>query len=49
MGGVHEWHHKMGALVDQLESTDYPQSCPHGRPTMIEYDYKTVEKKFLRV
>jgi DNA mismatch repair protein MutL len=40
---------EMEALVDQLESTDYPQSCPHGRPTMIEYDYKTVEKKFLRV
>ncbi|MDP7232424.1 MAG: DNA mismatch repair endonuclease MutL [Dehalococcoidia bacterium] len=39
---------EMNALVSQLESTDYPQSCPHGRPTMIEYDYKTVAKKFLR-
>lgn len=39
---------EMQNLMDQLFATDLPQSCPHGRPTMIQFTLAELEKKFGR-
>ncbi len=36
-------------LVTKLLSLDNPYHCPHGRPTMIEFDKNALEKKFKRI
>ena len=36
-------------LIDELLTLDNPYNCPHGRPTMIEYTEKDLEKKFKRI
>jgi DNA mismatch repair protein MutL len=35
-------------LVDDLRSCAMPYTCPHGRPTLIEMNYRELEKKFGR-
>lgn len=37
------------SIIRQLESTEFPQTCPHGRPTMIEYTFDQMKKNFLRL
>jgi DNA mismatch repair protein MutL len=39
---------EMQNLIDQLFATDLPMSCPHGRPTMIQFTLAELEKKFGR-
>ena len=39
---------EMQNLVDQLFATDTPLSCPHGRPTLIQFTLKELEKRFGR-
>jgi DNA mismatch repair protein MutL len=39
---------EMRELVKQLEQTDLPHSCPHGRPTMIQLTIPQLEKEFGR-
>jgi DNA mismatch repair protein MutL len=39
---------EMRALVKQLEQTALPNSCPHGRPTMIQITLQRLEKEFGR-
>ncbi len=39
---------EMNKLIDALFSTDNPFSCPHGRPTMIKFSIKELERKFKR-
>lgn len=39
---------EMRQLVRQLESTESPQTCPHGRPTMIRFSSSQLEKEFGR-
>jgi DNA mismatch repair protein MutL len=39
---------EMQTLVDQLFATDTPLSCPHGRPTLIQYSLAELEKRFGR-
>jgi DNA mismatch repair protein MutL len=39
---------EMQGLVDQLFATDQPLSCPHGRPTLINYTLEELEKRFGR-
>ena len=39
---------EMQNLVDQLFATDNPLSCPHGRPTLIQFTLDELEKKFGR-
>ncbi len=39
---------EMQNLVDQLFATDTPLSCPHGRPTLIQFTLSELEKKFGR-
>jgi len=39
---------EMQNLVDQLFATDTPLSCPHGRPTLIQFTLGELEKRFGR-
>jgi DNA mismatch repair protein MutL len=39
---------EMRALVRQLEETQQPGTCPHGRPTMIHLSARQLEKEFGR-
>ena len=36
-------------LVNDLRQCAMPYTCPHGRPTLIEMNYRELEKKFGRV
>jgi DNA mismatch repair protein MutL len=35
-------------LVEDLRRCSMPYTCPHGRPTMIEFNWRELEKKFGR-
>ncbi|HEX4997936.1 MAG TPA: DNA mismatch repair endonuclease MutL [Terriglobia bacterium] len=39
---------KMKWLVAELMKTDVPTVCPHGRPIVLRYDLKEIEKGFKR-
>ena len=39
---------EMRALLEQLEATPNPHTCPHGRPTMVHYSSYHVERGFGR-
>ena len=39
---------EMKALVRQLESTELPHTCPHGRPTLIQLDNGQLRRHFGR-
>ena len=39
---------EMTALLEQLEATPNPHTCPHGRPTMIHFTSYQVERGFGR-
>ncbi len=39
---------EMESLVDQLFATDYPFTCPHGRPTILRVNLSDLEKRFNR-
>ena len=39
---------EMVALLEQLEATDNPQTCPHGRPTMLHFSSMHMEREFGR-
>jgi len=39
---------EMRQLVRELELTDSPHSCPHGRPTMIRFSSSQLEREFGR-
>jgi len=39
---------ELRALLQQLHRCDLPYTCPHGRPTMIQFSYAELEKKFRR-
>jgi DNA mismatch repair protein MutL len=40
---------KMEWLLDALAKTDCPMSCPHGRPVVLRYSVKDIEKAFHRI
>jgi DNA mismatch repair protein MutL len=40
---------ELEGLVDSLRRCDMPYTCPHGRPTLIEMNYRELERKFGRV
>jgi DNA mismatch repair protein MutL len=40
---------KMEWLLGALAKTDCPMSCPHGRPVVLRYSIKEIEKAFHRV
>lgn len=37
------------ALLKDLANCEYPYSCPHGRPTIMEMTKREIEKQFLRI
>lgn len=39
---------EMRALLEQLEVTDSPHTCPHGRPTLIHFSSYHMEREFGR-
>ena len=41
-------HAELENLVDDLRHCSMPYTCPHGRPTLIEMNYRELEKKFGR-
>jgi DNA mismatch repair protein MutL len=40
---------KMEWLLGALAQTDCPMSCPHGRPVVLRYSVKEIEKAFHRI
>jgi len=40
---------EMTHLMSQLEETDVPTNCPHGRPTFRKVSFYEIEKMFKRV
>lgn len=41
-------YQEMRELVQQLERTSLPHTCPHGRPTMLHLSQAQLERQFLR-
>jgi DNA mismatch repair protein MutL len=39
---------EMESLTDQLFATEFPFTCPHGRPTMLRVEMRELEKRFHR-
>jgi DNA mismatch repair protein MutL len=42
-------HNKMEWLLAELAKTDCPMSCPHGRPVLLRYSLKDIQKAFKRI
>ena len=40
---------KMEWLLRELAQTDCPMSCPHGRPVVLRYSVKDIQKAFKRI
>ena len=40
---------KMEWLLAELAKTDHPMSCPHGRPVVLQYSVKDIQKAFKRI
>ncbi|MDQ1409277.1 MAG: mismatch repair protein MutL, partial [Acidobacteriaceae bacterium] len=40
---------KMEWLLAELAKTDCPMSCPHGRPVVLQYSVKEIERAFQRI
>jgi len=40
---------KMEWLLSELAQTNYPMSCPHGRPVVLRYSVKDIQKAFKRI
>jgi DNA mismatch repair protein MutL len=40
---------KMEWLLAELSKTECPMSCPHGRPVVLRYSMKEIQKAFKRI
>jgi len=40
---------KMEWLLQELAKTDVPMTCPHGRPIVLRYSMKDIQKAFKRI
>ena len=40
---------KMEWLLRELSRTDCPMSCPHGRPVVLRYSVKEIQRAFKRI
>lgn len=41
--------HKMEWLLAELAKTEHPMSCPHGRPVVLRYSVRDIQKAFKRI
>ena len=39
---------EMRRLLEDLEATDSPRTCPHGRPTTVQVSRESIERQFGR-
>ena len=39
---------EMERLIEDLHKTDFPRTCPHGRPTLMQIEIEKIERQFLR-
>ncbi|PLX19765.1 MAG: hypothetical protein C0601_00960 [Candidatus Muiribacterium halophilum] len=39
---------EMEMLISELFLTEFPYTCPHGRPVILEYGFEEINKKFQR-
>jgi DNA mismatch repair protein MutL len=42
-------HNKMEWLLRELAKTDCPMSCPHGRPVVLRYSVRDIQRAFKRI
>ena len=49
VGYMHLEQSKMLWLIDELQKTQYPMSCPHGRPIVLRYEKNEILKAFKRI
>ena len=42
-------HNKMEWLLSELAKTECPMTCPHGRPVVLRYSLKDIQKAFKRI
>jgi DNA mismatch repair protein MutL len=42
-------HNKMEWLLAELAKTEFPISCPHGRPVVLRYSMKDIQRAFKRI
>jgi DNA mismatch repair protein MutL len=40
---------KMEWLLGELAKTEYPMSCPHGRPVVLRYSIREIQRAFKRI
>ena len=40
---------KMEWLLAELAKTTHPMTCPHGRPVVLRYSVKDIQKAFKRI
>jgi len=40
---------KMEWLLKELAKTECPMTCPHGRPAVLRYSVKEIQKAFKRI
>jgi DNA mismatch repair protein MutL len=40
---------KMEWLLAELAKTESPMSCPHGRPVILRYSVREIERAFKRI
>jgi DNA mismatch repair protein MutL len=40
---------KIDWLLTELAKTEYPTSCPHGRPIALRYSHKDIQRAFQRI
>ena len=40
---------RIGWLLAELGKTEYPTSCPHGRPIALRYSWKDIQRAFHRI